>query len=68
MTVGTSNRFALSSNLATFSKATVLKDSPAARYERFLFHKIFHRDTLLTRGGKCLLEALIQQQRFSDRN
>ncbi len=45
----------------------LLKDSPAARYERFLFHKIFHRDTLLTRGGKCLLEALIQQQRFSDR-
>ena len=45
----------------------LLKDTPAARYERFLFHKIFHRDTLLSRGGKCLLETLIKQQRFSDR-
>ena len=44
-----------------------LEKSEEARFDRFLFQKIFHRDTLLTRGGKCLLANLIAQQRFRDR-
>jgi type I restriction-modification system DNA methylase subunit len=45
----------------------LLRQTESARFERFLFEKIFHRDTLLTKGGKSLLVSLIHQQRFNDR-
>jgi hypothetical protein len=50
-----------------FQGRGLLEKSEEARFDRFLFQKIFHRDTLLTRGGKCLLANLIAQQRFRDR-
>jgi hypothetical protein len=42
-------------------------NSEAARFERFLFRKVFHRDTLVSVAGRSELLALIGRQRFSDR-
>ena len=41
--------------------------SEAARFDRFLFRKIFHRDTLVSPTGRSALVALINRQRFEDR-
>ncbi len=37
----------------------LLGDTEEARFDRFLFHKLFHRDTLLTTGGTSRLAQLI---------
>ena len=37
----------------------LLADTDQARFDRYLFKRLFHRDTLLTTGGKSLLEGLI---------
>ena len=37
----------------------LLGDDEGSRFERYLFKRIFHADTLLTRGGKSALEQLI---------
>jgi hypothetical protein len=50
-----------------FQGAGLLANTEAARFDRFLFAKMFHRDTLLTTGGSSLLLQLIQQRRFRDR-
>jgi hypothetical protein len=50
-----------------FQGPGLLASTEQARFDRFLFQKVFHRDTLLTPGGKCLLLNLIDQQRFRDR-
>jgi hypothetical protein len=50
-----------------FQGRGLLASGEDARFERFLFQKIFHEETLLTRGGKSLLPGLIGQQRFRDR-
>lgn len=50
-----------------FQGAGLLADTEAARFDRFLFAKLFHRDTLLTKGGRSLLLRLIQERRFRDR-
>jgi hypothetical protein len=42
-------------------------NSETARFERFLFRKVFHRDTLASVAGRSELLALIGRQRFSDR-
>ncbi len=39
----------------------------ASRFDRFLFHKVFHRDTLVSPIGRSPLVGLIGQQRFNDR-
>jgi hypothetical protein len=50
-----------------FQGTGLLAENEEARFDRFLFQKVFHRETLLTPGGKCLLLSLIGQQRFRDR-
>ena len=44
-----------------FDGLDMLGNSDEARFERFLFQRLFHVDTLLTRGGKPLLEQLISR-------
>lgn len=46
--------------------ATLLDDTDEGRFDRFLFSRLFHRDTLIVSGtsGRAQLLSLIQQQRF----
>jgi tRNA G10 N-methylase Trm11 len=46
---------------------SLIGNTDAARFERFLFRKIFHRDTLVAVTGRSELLALIGRQRFRDR-
>jgi len=46
---------------------SLVGNSEAARFERFLFRKVFHRDTLVSLTGRSELLALIGRQRFNDR-
>lgn len=46
----------------------LLDTTDAARFDRFLFARIFHRDTLIAPSGRSALAALIVQQRFRDRD
>lgn len=50
-----------------FDGPGLLTNTDAARFDRFLFSKLFHRDTLLTKGGRSTLLNLIQERRFRDR-
>jgi hypothetical protein len=50
-----------------FSASSLLDETEEARFDRYVFGRIFHRDTLLTRGGKPPLLSLIEQRRFRDR-
>ncbi|HSC18492.1 MAG TPA: DNA methyltransferase, partial [Rhizomicrobium sp.] len=45
-----------------FQGAGLLADTEEARFDRFLFKKLFHKDTLLATDGKPLLVQLISQQ------
>jgi hypothetical protein len=46
---------------------SLVATSEAARFDRFLFRKVFHRDTLISATGRSVLVNLIGQQRFNDR-
>ena len=50
-----------------FDGPSLLANTEAARFDRFLFAKLFHRDTLLTPGGRSRLLTLIHDRRFHDR-
>ncbi|MDP3076099.1 Eco57I restriction-modification methylase domain-containing protein [Bradyrhizobium sp.] len=50
-----------------FQGANLLSDSEDARFDRFLFKKLFHRDTLLIMGGRSHLAQLIAQQWVRER-
>jgi hypothetical protein len=52
-----------------FSGLSLLDGSDEARFDRFLFARVFHRQTLIVEGGpgRPLLNQLIQQQRFRQR-
>ena len=50
-----------------FDGPGLLATTEAARFDRFLFSRLFHRDTLLTTGGPSLLLKLINDRRFRDR-
>lgn len=50
-----------------FRTPSLLDDTEEARFGRYLFLRVFHRDALLTRGGKPALLTLIEQRRFRDR-
>ena len=52
-----------------FGGRNLLEDNEEARFDRFLFARLFHRDTLIVSGrsGRPLLHQLIQQQRFQQR-
>lgn len=47
-------------------RATLLDETEEGRFDRFLFYRIFHRDTLIVQGnsGRSELLSLIGQQRF----
>lgn len=46
---------------------SLIADNQAARFDRFLFWKAFHRETLISPVGRPALLTLIAQQRFKDR-
>jgi hypothetical protein len=46
---------------------SLIATSEPARFDRFLFRKVFHRNTLISAIGRSLLASLIGQQRFRDR-
>jgi hypothetical protein len=46
---------------------SLLRDSDDGSFDRFLFWKLFHRDTLLTTGGKSLLAQMIARQWIKER-
>ncbi len=50
-----------------FRTPSLIDDTEEARFGRYLFSRVFHRDALLTRGGKPALLSLIEQRRFLDR-
>ncbi len=50
-----------------FQGEGLLADTETARFERFLFWRLFHSDTLLTTGGRSKLEQLIAQQWVKER-
>jgi hypothetical protein len=52
-----------------FGGPSMLSEDEEARFERFLFAKVFHRDSLIVKGksGRPLLYQLVQQQRFRQR-
>lgn len=50
-----------------FQGSGMLAGTEAARFDRFLFARLFHRDTLLARNGRSMLLGLIQERRFRDR-
>lgn len=50
-----------------FKGGSLIGENDAARFDRFLFWRIFQRDTLISDNGRCAFVALIGQQRFSDR-
>lgn len=50
-----------------FDGEGLLAATDTARFNRFLFARLFHRDTLLTPGGKSALLRLIGERRFRDR-
>ncbi len=50
-----------------FKGGSLVAGGEAARFDRFLFRKVFHRNTLISATGRPLLLALISQQRFNDR-
>lgn len=46
---------------------SLLDESEAGSFERFLFVKLFHADSLLTAGGPSALLKLLRDQRYRDR-
>ena len=50
-----------------FQAEGLLGDAEETRFRRYLFWRLFHRDTLLSRGGPGELQRLIVQQRFRDK-
>ncbi|MGI8570673.1 MAG: hypothetical protein ACR2KT_17310 [Methylocella sp.] len=46
---------------------SLVATSESARFDRFLFRKVFHRNTLISTTGRSPLVSLIGQQRFRDR-
>ena len=50
-----------------FQGSSLIAENEAARFDRFLFRKVFERDTLVSSVGRPALAALIGQQRFNDR-
>lgn len=46
---------------------SLIANTEAARFDRFLFRKVFHRETLIATTGRSALLGLIALQRFKDR-
>ncbi len=53
-----------------FQGPSLLDQTEEGRFDRFLFYKLFNRDTLLVRGlsGRCLLAQLVAQQWIRERD
>jgi methylase of polypeptide subunit release factors len=55
-------------NRATTDEGTsLLEDSEAGSFQRFLFAKLFHAQTLITTGGPCPLLKLLKDQRYQEK-
>ncbi|MBS9721947.1 Eco57I restriction-modification methylase domain-containing protein [Tianweitania sp. BSSL-BM11] len=52
----------------TDAGVSLLDDTEAGSFQRFLFQKLFHADTLLTTGGASLLQRLLKDQRFREKD
>jgi hypothetical protein len=50
-----------------FKGGSLVAASEAARFDRFLFRRVFHRNTLISATGRSVLVGLVAQQRFTDR-
>ena len=50
-----------------FGGNSLLEPTEDGRFQRFLFYKLFHCDTLLTTGGKSQLHKLISRQWVQER-
>ena len=50
-----------------FKGQSLIAENEAARFDRFLFRKVFHREMLVSSAGRSALAVLIGQQRFKDR-
>ncbi len=50
-----------------FKGESLVANTETARFDRFLFQKVFHRNTLVSDSGRSLFIGLIGQQRFRDR-
>jgi hypothetical protein len=50
-----------------FKGGSLISTNEAARFDRFLFRKVFHRSTLVSETGRSPLVGLIGHQRFRDR-
>jgi len=50
-----------------FKGGSLIAGGEGSRFDRFLFRKICHRNTLISPTGRSLLVGLIGQQRFNDR-
>lgn len=52
-----------------FQGSSLLAENEEARFDRYLFRRLFHRDTLTVQGdsGRAPLLSLIEQQRFRQR-
>jgi hypothetical protein len=46
---------------------SLIANTEAARFDRFLFQRVFHRETLISTTGRSALLGLITLQRFKDR-
>ena len=46
---------------------SLLADNEAASFQRFLFVRLFHADSLLTKGGLSALLKLVKDQRFQEK-
>jgi hypothetical protein len=57
-------RFVLS-DLASATEPTLLADTPAAAFRRFVFWKLFQPEMLLAERGAALLDRLLREQRLS---
>ncbi len=50
-----------------FKGTSLISGGETARFDRFLFRKVFHRDSLISDVGRSALLGLIGQQKFRDR-
>lgn len=50
-----------------FKGESLVANTETARFDRFSFKEVFHRNTLVSDTGRSLLIGLIGQQRFRDR-
>lgn len=61
-------RFYIQRDATLFERGSLTDDTAEARFDRFLFRYLLHRDRLLSRAGKPQLLRLIERQWVQERN